>query len=305
MATKQPTLLQQFRSFCFQNSAVDFEQAVEYFAVFGGMGWRVDFSLPLEAIIEDKILTNYRYIHGDIAHTTQSNHLYHRLLSALAVGDRREHSAFRRVKAQREEGEEAIDFLIKNEILMFDKSVEKPLHESDANSDKVLFVHPFMRFWFAFISPYYKSIKEGDYTEMMRHWHQNQQEFTTLIYTQLVIALLKESMLEDKIVKIGGYWDKNVEIDILAKTSSGKLIAGVCKYGKAKTNKSELTKLKAKCEQAELKIETYVLFSKNKFSTELRKEKGADVALWSLKNLFVLVDGLSEADLLENTNKKY
>jgi hypothetical protein len=34
--SKHPTLLQQFRSFCFQNNTTDFEKAVEYFAVFGG-----------------------------------------------------------------------------------------------------------------------------------------------------------------------------------------------------------------------------------------------------------------------------
>ncbi|MEA2028504.1 MAG: ATPase, partial [Campylobacterota bacterium] len=33
------TLLQQFRSFYFQNSFNDIEVAIEYFAVFGGMGW--------------------------------------------------------------------------------------------------------------------------------------------------------------------------------------------------------------------------------------------------------------------------
>jgi len=42
-----PTMLQQFRSFCYQNKATDFEKALEYFVVFGGMGWSVDMNKPL------------------------------------------------------------------------------------------------------------------------------------------------------------------------------------------------------------------------------------------------------------------
>lgn len=308
-STTHPTILEHFRSFCYQNSATDFEQAVEYFAVFGGMGWDVDLSKSIDELIEEKVLSNYRYIHGDIAHTTKSKPIYHSLLSAIASGDRREFSAFKKAKAKREEGEEAIDWLIKNDILIFDRSVEKPLKETDANSDKLLFTQPFMRFWFSAVSPYYKGIKSGDYSEMKEHWFRNRSSFSDLIYDQLVLEMLKKSFKDafegDPIISIGGYWDKNVEIDILIKRKSGEMIAGATKYSKSKANKSELTKLKEKCVQAELDVDTFVLFSKNKFSSELKKEKGEKLQLFSLRNLTGLMAELSEKDLLEYTNKKY
>ena len=307
--SKHPTLLQQFRSFCFQNSATDLEKAVEYFAVFGGMGWKVNLYKPLDELIEEKVLKNYRYIHGDITKTTQSNNIYHSLLTALATGDRREHSAFKKANVKREEGEEAIDFLIKSDLLVFDRSIEKPVDEKDANSDKLLFTQPFMRFWFSSISPYYKSIREGDYKEMKEHWNHMKHDFTDLIYDQLIMELMKKSFKDDPkggyIASIGSYWDKNTEIDILAKRKSGKMIAGLCKYSKAKANKNELTKLKEKCAQAELDVDTFVIFSKNKFSSELKKEKGENLKLFSTRNLTTLMDKLNEKDLLVNTNKKY
>jgi hypothetical protein len=306
---KKPTLLQEFRSFCYQNSATDFEQAVEYFAVFGGMGWSVDFSKSIDELIEEKILKNYRYIHGDIAHITKSKPIYHSLLSAIATGDRREFSAFKKANVKREEGEEAVNWLIKKGLLVFDQSVEKPLTEADANSDKLLFVQPFMRFWFSCISPYYKGIKEGDYTEMKEHWSHIRSGFSDHIYDQLVLEMLKKGFKEafegDPIVGIGGYWDKSVEIDILIKRKSGEMIAGVTKYSKSKANKSELTKLKEKCALAKLDVDTFVIFSKNKFSSELKKEKGDKLQLFSFKNLTGLIADLSEKDLLEHTNKKY
>ncbi len=307
--SKHPTLLAQFRSFCYQNNATDFETAVQYFSVFGGMGWTVDMSVPLEVLIDQKVLSNYRYIHGDITKITHSKPTYHAMLTAIASGDRREHSAFKKVNIGREEGEELIDFLIKDGFLVFDKSVEKPMDEKDGISDKLLFVTPFMRFWFSAISPYYKGIKEGDFTEMNEHWSKVKAEFSNLVYEQLVRELIlsafKEAFEGDPIVNIGAYYEKNVELDILAKRKSGAYLAGTCKYGKAKTKKSELTKLKEKCTQAHLEVEHYVIFSKNKFSSEFKKDKEDNVTLFSLRHLMGLVADLSENDVLEYTNKKY
>ncbi len=304
-----PTLLAQFRSFCYQNKAENFEKALEYFAVFGGMGWQVDMSKPLDALIEKKVLDNYRYIHGDLTKITHSKPAYHAMLTAIATGDRREHSAFKKVNIGREQGEEVIDFLIKDGFLVFDRSVEKPVNEKDGISDKLLFVTPFMRFWFAAVSPTYKSIKEKKYDEFMNRWGGMKNEFTALIYDQLVLELIKKNFKDefegDAIVSIGSYYDKNVQIDILAKRKSGKMLAGLCKYTKAKASKSDYTKLKEQCKKAELDVDTFVIFSKNKFSNEMKKEKGENLRLFSLRNLNTLMDDLSEKDLLVNTNKKY
>jgi len=303
-----PTILQQFRSFCYQNNATNLEVALEYFAVFGGMGWRVDLTKPLDELIEDKVLNNYRYIHGDTTKITQSKEIHHKVLSALATGDRREHSAFKKAQTTKEYGEESVDFMIKEGLLSKDISIEKPLKDHDKVSIKLNFNQPFMRFWFAVISPYYKGIKAGEYSEVKERWSQMRGEFTNLIYQQLFMELVKKSYNEsneDKIMKIGSYWDTQVEIDLLAKTKSGKLIAGSCKFSKSKANKSELTKLKEKCKQAELEIESYVIFSKNKFSTELKKEKGEELQLFSLKSLGHLLINLTKEDMLVNTNKKY
>ena len=304
-----PTLLAQLRSFCYQNKVTDLEQSLAYFSVFGGMGWQVDMTKPLEILIEEKILSNYRYIHGDITKITHSKPSYHAMLTAIATGDRREHSAFKKVNIGREEGEELVDFLIKDGFLTFDKSVEKPMDEKDGNSDKLLFVTPFMRFWFFAISPYYKGIKEGDFSEMKKHWSQTQVVFSDIIYEQLVKELIqsafKDAFEGDPIISIGSYYDKNVEIDILAKRKSGAYLAGICKYTKAKSKKSELSKLKEQCKQAQLEVEHFVVFSKNKFSSTFKKNIDENVTLFSLRHLVGLLVGLDKEDLLLTTYKKY
>jgi len=302
---KFPTLLEQFRSFCYQNQATDLETAVEYFAVFGGMGWKVDMTRPLRELIEEKVLKNYRYIHGDIAKITQSDKTHHAILSALSVGDRREHSAFKRAGVPRQDGEASIDFLVQNGLLIRDRSQTQPVDENEEVSDKMLFTLPFFRFWFSSVSPYYKGIREGDFTEVRARLEHMAQDFSDHIYAQLVMEMIKQSFKDDPVEKIGSYWDKRTDIDILAKTKSGKIIAGGCKYGRSKAKKSELTKLKESCAKAEIEPDIYLLFGKGGFSNELKKEKGESLRLFTLKNLKILLDDLSEKDLLINTNKKY
>jgi len=296
--------LQQFRSFYFQNSPKNIEEAIEYFAIFGGMGWSVDTSKSLETLIEEKILKNYRYIHGDITKITQSNNLYHSLLSAIATSDRREHAAFRKTKASRKDGEEAIDFLMDNDLLEMDK----PQLRTDKNADisnKLHFTLPFMRFWFSSISPYYKGIKDGDYTEVKAQFENRKQEFSKYIYERLVLELIKRSFTDDPIERIGSYWDSSVEIDIFAKTKSGKTIAGSWKFSKSKANKSELTKLKEKSIEAGLNVDKFIIFSKSGFSKELKSEKSETLMLLSFKNFNRLIENLTFDDLIENRNKKY
>lgn len=303
--SKYPSLLQQFRSFCFQNNPKNIEEAIEYFAVFGGMGWNVDMSQPLETIIEEKVLKNYRYIHGDITKITQSNKLHHALLTGLATGDRREHSAFKKAKVSRSEGEESIDFLVDHDLLDREKPQAKPLDEKEEVSDKLLFTLPFMRFWFAAVSPYYKGIKEGDFKEFKEALANREQGFSDFIYERLVIELVRQGFKDDPIQKIGSYWDSENNIDILAKTKSGKVIAGAWKFSKSKAKKSDLNRLKETCEKTDLKADIYLIFSKSGFSNELKNEKGEGLKLLTLKNLNSLIQDLAPSDLIDNQNKKY
>jgi len=298
-----PTLLQQLRSFCFENKINNIQTAIEYFAVFGGMGWQIDSSQPIETLIETKILNNYRYIHADITALTHNQH--HKLLSALAMGNQQEHSAFRKVALPRKKGEEAIDFLVEQEILRLHNSVEPPFDTREVVSDKLHFIRPFMRFWFGFISPYYQSIKEGDYREFRSIWSHHKQSFSNLIYQQLLIQQLKIQTTHDSFQRIAQYWDKSIQIDIVGKYKSGRRIAGACHFAQSKASKKELNKLQQKIKDAKLESDEWLIFSKSKFSSELKKEKSNGVRLLSPKSLTPLIANLTPKDAIEVEGKRY
>ena len=306
---KHPTLLQHFRSFAYQNKIKDFDIALVYFTVFGGTGWDVDVSKRLDVLIEEKILGNYEPIHNSIIRYTHGNGLYHMLLSIIALGEEYEDGVFKKARVGRDKGEEAMDYLVMKSLLKFDPSVEKPLHESDEKSDRILFDLPFMRFWFAMVSPNYKRISSGDFSEFSQKWQQLKGNFPILLSNLLVRELVKQSFAQkfadDPIVSIGSYYDKHTHIEVLAKRKSGKMLAGACKYSEAPAKPNMLETLKQKCHKAELNVTEYVLFSKNGFTDEVEAMKEGNVTLLSATHLASLLDDLSKDDLLVYKNKKY
>ena len=302
---KHPTVLDYFRSFYFQNKPQDLVQALEYFGVFGGTGWSVDMQKTLWELIETKALKNYTYIHNDIAAQTHSSKISHTLLTAIATGDRRIFSTFKRARISREEGEEALYRLYESGLIEPQYSLERPLHVDDDISDKLSFIQPFMRFWFAFISPFYKSIKEGNYEEVKTSFQNREQGFFDPIFTELAYEVLKKNFVDDPIVEIGSYWDKKAQIDILAKTHSGKRIAGTCKYSDAKVKKSELSKLIQNCTLVDLEADVYVIFSKNGFSNELKSLKNESLKLYTIKSFKTLIDDVSDKDFIPCEGKRY
>jgi len=260
-------------------------------------------------------LENYGHLHNLILDYTLGESLYHAILTGIARGDRRTHSAFKRAHISETIGNQAIHYLCQTGIISLEPSRENPLEKEYPNqkfkkeiekhqiSNKLTFTTPFMRFWFAFVSPLYRQIQEGKYDDVKKRFQKHEQSFSSLVFEQLSIELLKKESIDDPIVEVGSYWDRQVEIDILARTASGKIIVGECKYTNTKVNKSELTKLKEKCALAGFEADAFVLFSKRGFSNELESATGEQVQLYTLDTFKKLLEDLTPDEMLQGLPK--
>ncbi|MEA2019520.1 MAG: DUF234 domain-containing protein [Campylobacterota bacterium] len=269
------------------------ENMIEYFAVFGGVKMYVDTTLPLKELIEVKILEKYKYLRNDVSELTNNNNKYHQILTALALGDRRTNSAFRKTDIKFDEGIDAVDKLCDTGMLNLEKSLQyyTNLPKNNDISEKLLFTTPFARFWFSFISPIFKGIRDGNYEEFEKEYEKKSSEFSTLIFEQLSHEVLKESFAKsgDKIKEIGRYWDDEVQLDILGKTQSGKIIVGSTKYINSKVKKTELTRVKQICAKLGIETDIFVLFSKKGFTSELKSLKGENLKLFTPRNFNQLI----------------
>ena len=305
-------LLQQFRSFYFRNYPDDMEMQIEYFAVFGGLGWDVDTSKPIKELLEILILENFDILNEKIEKLTLNDPVNKRLLQALAVGDRRIFSAFNRAGLNNGNGGAALNFLQDSGLIQMEYSRERHPRDTNPNaklkrkdarhriSHKVLFTHPFVRFWFYFIAPQVKSIKNGDYSKLFENFENHQNSYTSLVFEELSEVLLNYNLRESQIISSGSYWDANIEIDILTITDDESIYVGECKWKNHKLNKKELHKLHEKCEKLDIEPTQIVFFSKRGFSNELMQMRGADLALFSSEDFESLVKSSSKEQLIEN-----
>ena len=271
------TLLEQFRTFYKEHSPKTMQDAVEKFAIFGGVSWgAIDTSRPSIELITELILPDFRYIRNDVTELTTGMPLHHSILSGLALGDSRLQTAFKRAKVSKEVGEQAIAELSEHKIIRVYKST-------------AIFNSPFLRFWFAFVSPIFKGIRDGDYRELEERFSNRESEFYAYMFRQLSYELLKINFKADRLKEIRPYFDADIELDIYATTASKKTLVGITKYTNTKVKKSELTKLQALCKEADIDADIFVIVAKNGFSNELKALKSEHVRLITLKNFSKIV----------------
>ncbi|MEA3374028.1 MAG: DUF234 domain-containing protein [Campylobacterota bacterium] len=310
-------LLRQFRSFYARHFPNDMEQHIEYFAIFGGLGWDIDIDAPLDKLITGHILDNYGHLYNAISARTLGEPMHHRLLSALAIGDRRIHSAFKRAHISEAAGGEALDYLRHAGLLEMEYSREKlpeklyPKQQLKKEirrhriSHKMHFTSPFLRFWFYFIAPFHKQIEKGEYEPVLERFHERQQSFTGRIFEELSDLLLTTHRSDDPIIDSGSYWDRQVEIDILAQTQQGRTIVGECKWTNHKINRSELGKLQEKCERVGITPDQIVMFSKRGYSNELKRSDNPSLLLYDASDFSQLLQNIGANDILKGYDRPY
>lgn len=268
------------------------ETAIEYFTVFGGADIKIDTTKPLIELIEKHILKDYTYLRNDIHNLTGGYSVDHAVLSGIALGDRRTFSSFKRAHISFEQGMKCVENLTDRGLIEIESSQNFLVNKRGDSkiAKKLLFTTPFLRFWFAFVSPIYKGIKEGNFKEFHEKYEARKADFSDFIFEELGLELITDLFKDDEIKNIGKYWDDNIEISLVAKTKSGKIIAGNCKQTNSKLKKSDLNKLKSDCEAIGLKADIHTLFTKKGFTTELKGMKSETIKLLTTRNLKILLD---------------
>jgi hypothetical protein len=305
-------LLEQFRSFYFRNYPDDMEAQISYFAVFGGLGWDIDTTQAISSLVKKIILDNYDTLDEKMQELTSSNPDNKRLLQALAIGDRRIFSAFNKAGLNNGNGGAALNFLQERGLIQMEYSRERHPRDKNPNaklkrrdarhriSHKVLFSHPFVRFWYYFIAPQTKNIKHGNFDQVLENFKDKQHSYTSLVFEELSEVLLNYNLRDAQIASSGSYWDANIEIDILTITDKDEVYVGECKWKNHKVNKKEINKLKEKCEKLDLVPTQVVFFSKRGFSKELMQMRSKELALFSVEDFKALVKSNSKDLLIEN-----
>ncbi len=277
------------------------EQALELFAVFGGIEERIELDLfdDLESIIQFNFVDKYAQLRAYITPSYLLEEPYRTVLIAIARGDGRLSNIFRKARMGEGLGMRIIQELMELGIVELEASREAPLKKypnqklerslrSYKIESKVRFLTPFYRFWFGFVEPYASSLDQKRSQRFFENFQQHFSRLNSLVFEQLSNDLLN-LYYNQELVVMGSYWDKNSEFDILAKSLSGEVIVGECKYKNRHVCKSELSKLKQKAQTSNLRADTFALFSKSGFSNELQGSSDKNLLLFDLSDFHRLL----------------
>ena len=279
-----------FQSFCDDYAHLDFEQLIDYFAIFGGVGLTIEFDFfdTLFEMIETKFVSNFSFFQSLITPSYLLESPYREVLMAIARGDGKIYSALKKAKLSETVGERIVKDLTNLGVIHLEASTELVLNASRKYriQDKLRFNIPFYRFWFGFVEPFRSSLEKGDSIRFIEYFKAHYERLRSLIFEQLSNELLCEYFEAHKIhiVFSGSYWDKDNEFDIVAITDKKEMIVAECKYKDRKVCKNELTKLKLKASQSGLPATYWALFSKQGFSGELLAMKDKNLFLFDLQD---------------------
>lgn len=282
-----------FKTFFSHVPYLEMEELISYFAVFDGFS---DLSLlsnyeNLLQNIQHNILEHY-HDNKKLFSFSQDTALQEdieRTLHRLATGTRKHYSIYKDVSQPR--GREIYKILYDMHIIEKEYTREKPLlkhlgplkkeFRGYKREDKIRFSKEYYRFWYTFIYPNIADLEKNEYNQTLTVIDENLDYFISSYFEELSNTLI-EYIYQDQVKELGGYWDKNVEIDLLVKLKDGRQITGECKWKNHKVSKNILNKLKKVTDKAQIRADYYALFSKNGFSKELEKGEDKQVLLYDL-----------------------
>jgi len=276
---------------------------VEYFSILGGIGYELelDYFDDVFSMVKSNFIDDFSRFQTLVSPSYLIDTPYRELLVAVARGDGKLYSVLRKAKLSESAGEEIVKELVSLGVLKIEYSREIPLKAHPKHKlpkeqrayriqDKLRFTQPFMRFWFGFVTYYRKDLALGTGTKFLENFEKHYERLRSLVYEQLCNDLLLNYYEgKEKVLSSGSYWNIYSEFDILVLTKSKKAILGECKYKDRTVCKNELTKLKQKAAESDIKVDVYALFSKSGFSKELLGMKDENLLLFDLNDLQVLL----------------
>ncbi|NYE57480.1 ATP-binding protein [Carboxydothermus ferrireducens] len=154
----------------------------------------------------------------------------------------------------------------------------------------------FLDFWFKFVYPYksFLEINEKEFVlrKIRESFIENHLSFVfEKVCQELLRYLVKRGDLNTEYTKIGKWWDRQTEIDVVGlNKDSGEIIFGECKYQNRKVGYEVYSNLIAKAQKVQWnkgkRNESFIIFSKEGFSSELIEaaKKNKNLYLFDFKN---------------------
>jgi len=208
---------------------------------------------------------------------------YNAIVESIANGDTRMNSIYQKTGIAKSKLPYYLNNLMDIGIVKREFPVTMKTKERAKSKSGLYFIdNNFFRFYYAFVYPYLSEIMEGATDILLKDLViPNLNEFVSLEYERYSLWKLglmrKQGQLPSNYIRIGRWWEKDLEIDLVGYDLKGNYLLGECKWRKQRCGMKVFNELQAKTEPFKKKVNSrnsevyYVIFSKSGFTDELLK----------------------------------
>ncbi len=262
---------------------LNFKKALQIFTISGGIPAYIaqfDGHKSLEENIREKIFSKIEFLHNEVEFVIKEEHRepknYFSILKAISFGKRKFGEIINESGMEKNVLTKYLQTLEKLKI------IEKDIPVTEKNTLKYRnglyqISDNYFRFWFQYIFPYKSDLEIEKYIEVEKKLKESFNILESFVYEKICWEILKD--LEDKIFnfeRIGKWWHKNEEIDVIGLNSqTNEIIFGEAKWTAKKIGTNIFYDLKRKAGLVDWgdgkRKEYYILFSKSGFTPDMKK----------------------------------
>ncbi len=262
----------------------DFNEKLVAYAILGGIPHylkQFNDKRSLNENIVRSILTPGSILYSEVEflmrQELRETAIYNTVITAIALGNTKLNDIYQKTQIDKNKLSVYLKNLMDLGIIQREFSVTDGTKEQ-ANTQRGLYkvTDKFFRFWYAFVFPTLSELEAGDAAGILEYVIQPELDrYVSYIFEDVCCQYLRRKNRNNSLpfhfVKIGRWWNKTVEIDIMAVDRlHSQYILGECKYKNSKFSLSDYLKLQEKFIKQEATI-YFWLFSKNGFSDELQE----------------------------------
>ena len=257
------------------------------YAILGGIPHylrQFDDTLRLDENIQRSILTRGSILYSEVEFLIRQElrepGTYNALIEAVALGNTKLNDIYQKTQIEKTKLSAYLKNLIDLGILCREFSVEDGIKEH-ANVQRGLYqvTDKFFRFWYAFVFPNLSELEAGDSEGVWNYIVKPELDhYTSHVFEEVCREYLREKnktqQLPFRFVKIGRWWNKTEELDVMALDKERKqYILGECKYKNSPFAMSDLRRMQEKFVPKSQDVTLYYwLFSKGGFTKDVLEE---------------------------------
>lgn len=291
-----------FTSTLFFKNMNDEDKVIRY-SILGGVPHYLNqfaTELSTEENIKKNILTKGSILYNEVEflmkQELRETSVYYTIIEAVAMGNTKLNEIYTKTQIDKAKISVYLKNLIKLNIIEKEYPVTEPIKKRvKVQGGLYKLKNNYFKFYFRFVYPNISELEESDVDGVYEYMVEPfLNEYASYVFEDVCIQYMrklnKKQSLSFRYSKIGRWWKKQIEIDILAMDNNENGIFGECKWKNSKMNKNDLERLREKSLAVEEHFESkyYYLFSRSGFTDELVKiaEVDSGIKLITLEDIF-------------------